>query len=386
MIRWLQVALLSLVLRGPLVVVAPLVHQIVSSGAVTAPWVGLSMGMTLFCFAAGAALVPRLSSRMTYQALIRLSLALCVAGIVGRSLGGGVGFVTGSLVIGVSIGFLNVVLPGYAASISGRSNSGPSAITFGLNMGAILSVLLVAGLGEYLDDWRWLLALPIVFIAVAFALPDVRAVSQPLVSSTLPPVRMRDLRGRGTMALIAVFMGVQAAGYYVFLTWMPFALVVDGVSQPVAGVVVAANQIGQMAVALAVASMLRRHEGRQPQVLAGSILVGGIGGLLVLTGSTPAILAGGALMGLGHGAALAMAFYLIVRKSGGGKVTDLVSVAAHIVGYLIGGFAPALAGMVSDNGAFLELLVLANGLVALVLLLLIRVLRKRALVVAGEPR
>jgi CP family cyanate transporter-like MFS transporter len=367
--------LAALVLRGPLVVVAPLVHQIVASGAVTAQWVGLSMGMTLFCFAAGAALVPRMSRHFSAVALIRLSLTLCVVGTLLRSLDATLEFVAGSVVIGTAIGVLNVVLPGYAASLSGGAHSGASAITFGLNVGAIVSVLLVTAIGGYVDDWRWLLGVPLVFVVCALALPVTRRRPTTDPGALTRRVSMRDLQGWRSLLLVAAFMGAQASAYYVFLTWTSYALVREGVSATVAGLVVAGNQVGQVIVAFTVAVALGRHGGRHPLVYAVCIPVGMLGGLLMLAEASWAVLMAGFLLGVGHSGALSMAFYLIVQRSSEAAVTHLVSVVVHMVGYLLAGFAPSLIGVAAESRAFLELLCITNVVLGGVLLALLVALR-----------
>src|SRR5690349_16011937 len=115
MSSWLRVATLSPVMRAPLVVVAPLVPLIVDSGSVCVRWVGFWVGLSLFCFSVGAAAVRLVGRRWSEQALIRICLVVSAAGVLVRRGGGVVSFVAGSLTIGVAIGLLNVVMPGYAA-------------------------------------------------------------------------------------------------------------------------------------------------------------------------------------------------------------------------------------------------------------------------------
>lgn len=374
MSSWLRVATLALVLRSPLVVIAPLVHQIVDGGDVSERWIGLSIGLSLFCFSLGAAVVPVLGRRWREQNLIRLCLLVCAAGTVVRSVGGVISFVAGSLTIGVAIGVLNVVMPGYAARHTGPEMKGASAVTFGLNVGAIASVLAVSTLAPYVTSWRGLACVPLVFLVAAWLLPEDKTGRRDRASIELPAaLRLRHLRGWPTVALVTVFMGLQASGYYIFLTWMPFALVADGQSGTVAGLVVAANQVGQMAVAVMVATGPRVL--RQTRMYTPLICLGAVGGLSILVASPWLIPLVCVLFGIGHGAALSMAFHLIADKSVDRSVTTQMSMVAHLFGYAIAGCAPALAGLSVGHDSFAELLVGINVAAALGLLAIVAALR-----------
>ena len=378
--RWLQVASLSLVLRAPIVIIAPLVYSIAKGGDIPEQWVGIATGIAVACFAVGAAVTSWLARRLSEQALIRLCLFTCAAGIVVRSVGGVGSFVAGSLIIGIAVGVLNVVMPGYAARSGNERAPASSAVAFGLNVGALLAALAVAVFGPVIDNWRIIAMLPIVIIVVAFLLPDVRAQAPRAVSRPLTSLTLRQLSGGRTIAVVALFMGVQATGYYVFLSWVPYALMAEGATELVASLVLASNQLGQIvaAVALGVTATVNvRHSAWTAGVC---IIAGGAGSLLLLGQQPVVMVLAGLILGCGNGAALATAIQLIVQVSGDPQITSHVSVVAHVAGYLMAGATPMLIGFVAGSSGFLTLLVLISVGVAILLVALMSVARRQPLV------
>lgn len=378
--RWLQVASLSLVLRAPIVIIAPLAYSMASSGDISEQWIGFATGMAVACFAIGALITSWLGKRLGEQSLIRLCLLTTAAGILLRSLGGVPAFVSGSLVIGIAIGVLNVVMPGYAARGPKANTPAGSAVAFGLNVGAILAALAVAVFAPIIESWQIIALLPLVLIIAAFLLPDVRRATAQVVAQPLTTLSLQHLRGIKTITLVALFMGVQASGYFVFLMWGPYALAAHGINEQVTSVVVVANQLGQVVSAMTLGVISRINARRSAELAVICIIAGG-GGSLILLGLQPwAVLLSGLLLGFGHGAALTTALQMIPQLSSDKQVTGQLSVVAHLVGYLIAGFAPVAVGWFVGSSNFLTIVVLVNVSIATLLLILIRVLKHQPLV------
>ncbi|WP_256840573.1 CynX/NimT family MFS transporter [Ornithinimicrobium faecis] len=363
-----RVLSVSVVLRAPVVVVAPLVPVILLESNITAGIIGFAAGATLLWFALGAFLVPSVFTRWTPHRWVQLGLVVAGAGILLRSLGPSWAFLAGAALLGVGIGALNIAVPNFIAQLVSLPRVVGSLVAIGLNIGAILAAALAVHVDRLVDDWRLALCFPLIFVVLAMAgagRRPARAGPPPRRSG----VSLRSLRGRRTLVLLTVMMFVQSSAYYVFLTWFPYAIVREGVSLGLTGVVVSLNQAGQLAAALTLTYALRRS--RRLEWLEAVFLAGvAVGGALLLLDSATTLIVGSFILGIGNGSGLAVVLSQITVKSPTVAVAQAVSGLVQGLAYAGTALMPVLFGLLSQSTVmrtFICLFLVAGG-VALVVL------------------
>ncbi|WP_109471899.1 CynX/NimT family MFS transporter [Ornithinimicrobium cavernae] len=377
-----RVLSVSVVLRAPVVVVSPLVPVILLESTISAGIIGFAAGATLLWFALGALLVPSVFTRWTPHAMVHLGLVVTGGGIVLRSLGPSWAFLAGAALLGVGIGALNIAVPNFIAGLVSLPRVVGSLVAIGLNIGAILAAALAVYVDRLVDDWRLALGFPLVFVLLAVAGAG-RRPAQSQRPSGRAGVSVRSLRGRRTLTLLTVLMFVQSSAYYVFLTWFPYAIVREGVSLELAGVVVSLNQVGQLVAALTLTYALRRS--RRLEWLEAVFLAGvAVGGALILLDSATALVVGSLILGIGNGSGLAVVLSLITVKSPTVAVAQAASGLVQGVAYGGTALVPVLFGLASQEPVLRMLLCLFLVAAGVAMVVLWGLLRRSEPVGAAE--
>jgi CP family cyanate transporter-like MFS transporter len=348
------------------------VFEVMAATGLSASGASLVATVPVLCLGLFAAVAPALARRFGLERAVLLALGVMVVGMALRGGGGVFTLVAGGLVAGAGIGVINVLLPGLVKR--DFADAAPLMTGFysmALCAGAALAAGATAPLrGLFSGSWQLALAfwtLPVVVALAAACLAWRGRLSAP--ASLVTRLRSVSLLREPLAWQVTGFMGLQSMLAYSVFGWMAPILRARGDSAVLAGIVVSVSVLSQVVASLPAplfaARMARQSEATILSMLA---VVLGFAGLML----APLWLQWGfaVLMGLGMGAAFALAILLIVLRSPDGAAAARLSSMAQCVGYSFASLGPLLIGVLHDRyggwGGALALFVVvgAGGAVA----------------------
>jgi MFS transporter, CP family, cyanate transporter len=357
------IALMATTMRGPFTSVGPLLPIIrVDTGLSTFGAGALGM-LPLLAFAVVSPVSPAFGRWVGLERGLGLALAGIAAGVLLRSVPGAPALFTGTALIGLSIGVVNVLLSGLVK----RDHPDRAAALTGLyttTMGAF--AMLGSGVAVPIADaapggWRTSLGLWAVLAVVALVvwLPRLRRGAAP---AAVVPVRATG-HWRSPLAWqLTAFMGLQSLGFYVSVSWLPTILQGNGVSETSAGWHLALMQLTGLLASAASASIVRRLPD-QRAFAAGAAVLGVMSFLgFVVVPDLGWLWSGTVGLSQGVGITLALSFYALRARDAGQAAA--LSGMGQSLGYLFAALGPLLFGLLHDaTGGWGIPLIIVAGLI-----------------------
>jgi CP family cyanate transporter-like MFS transporter len=265
----------------------------------------------------------------------------------------------GTVVLGVAIGVGNVLVP---ALIKGAFPHRVGALTslYGSLMvvGATVSAAVAVPVAEA-AGWPLSLGLWAVPAAIGAVVVLVSAVVDDRATAATDRARARVARraGAGVPARVlhrssvawhvTAFMGLQSLLFYVALAWLPDILVERGMTDVRAGVMVSVLNVGGLVGVLVAPALADRVDDQRWYANASGVAtVAGVA-LLLAPGTALAPVAS-AVLGLGLGATVGLAFAFFSLRTSNATEAAAVSGMAQTWGYLVSAFGPILWGALRD--------------------------------------
>jgi MFS transporter, CP family, cyanate transporter len=339
------VVLLALNLRTLIASLPPLLPDIRDDLGLSATVAGLLTTLPVVCFGAFAPVLPRLARRYALEHILVVCGAVTVGAAAMRGIGTTAALFVASLLSGIAVALAQAALPilirtGHAGATGRLMGAYSMALPLGATLAAAAAVPLADLLG---DSWSnslafWFIpAVPAVLVWAAIARQSATRIAGP------PP---EPLRLDPLAWAVALYFGVQSAGFYAGLAWIPEILVDNGFTEATAGGLQAFSALVSMAPALVVPIVAVRL-GHQLQILAAVVLVASIGivGLLV---APDAGLLWVALIGLGQGGMLGLALMLPVLRARSAEAVAALTAMALFVGYIVAAAGPWILGLAHD--------------------------------------
>nr|WP_227692055.1 MFS transporter [Psychrobacter immobilis] len=345
--------LLATNMRAPIVAlgsIAPVVQEALNISETQIGWLG---AVPMLTFAVGALIAPTIGKRFGLENTLIAMIGLLTAGMIIRTvIPTWLGFLTGTLLLTLAIGFANTLA---APVIKQRTPQHIPLITglFSLTMTA--SAGIVAGVVLPLSEsvgWQWslggwsllgLFALAIwVFLRFSLGSSNHQA-------AVLPPSGSSKISmWRTSFAWqIAVFMGLQSLLFYTVASFLPSIWVSKGLTP------VAAGQMGSVFQFMAPLSILSLtwlvNRGRPIQalaILAAVLNVIGVLGVSYLTPDLAWLWSG--LMGAGCSAIFTLSMMLFSLRTYTTNQSSELSGMAQFVGYLLAFFGPLGTGWLHE--------------------------------------
>jgi CP family cyanate transporter-like MFS transporter len=371
------VVLLALNLRTLIASLPPLLPDIRDDLGLSATVAGLLTTLPVVCFGAFAPVLPRLARRHPLERILVVCAAVTVGAAAMRGIGSTPALFAASLLAGIAVALAQAALPilirtGHAVATGRLMGAYSMALPLGATLAAAAAVPLSDLLG---DSWSsslafWFLpAVPAVLVWVAIARRSSTRISGPPPE----PMHLDPLAWA-----VAVYFGIQSAGFYAGLAWIPEILVDHGYTEATAGWLQALGSLLSMAPALVVPIVAVRL-GHQLQILAAVVVVASIGivGLLLAPGVG---LLWVAFIGAGQGGMLGLALMLPVLRARSAEAVAALTAMALFVGYIVAASGPWILGIAHDlSGGWSVPLVVLLGITLLQLVPGIPACRRRAL-------
>jgi len=355
------VVLLGLNLRTVIASLPPLLADIRDDLGLSATMAGLLTTLPVLAFGALAPVVPRLGRSLSLERILLASAAATALGAGLRGIGTTGTLFAASVVAGCAVAVGQAALP---ALIRLRWASATGALmgaySMALPLGATLAAAAAVPLERVLGGWEGSLAvwcLPAVLATAAWAFA-VRGSSTKLAGPAIPPLRRDPLAWS-----VALYFGLQSAGFYAGLAWLPEILRANGYSEAAAGGLFAVCSLVSMGPALAVPVLAGRARDQRSILLAlVALAVAGIGGLLV---ARDGALGWVVLIGAGQGGMLGLALILPVLRSRSPQATASLTAMTLSLGYLVASTGPWILGFIHDISSEWSLPLLAMLVITL---------------------
>jgi CP family cyanate transporter-like MFS transporter len=349
------------IMRAPITAVGPLLPTISAAAGLSVSAAGALGMLPLLAFAVASPLAPSLGRRLGLERTLGLALLVLVAGGSLRSVPGRFALFSGTAMIGIGIGLMNVLLAGlikrdHPARVS--AVTGLYTATMGL-FAMIGSAIAVPVADRAAGGWRASLGLWAVVALIALLAWTVA----PRPPSTWAPAKMTGGREHWRSPLawqLTAFLGLQAFGFYASVSWLPTILGSHGTAPAIAGWHLALLQLTGLLASASCGPVVRRLAdqrlfGAGAAVLGASSYLG-----FVLAPHLDAVFS--ATLGLSQGAGITLALSFFALRARHDRDAAALSGMGQSIGYLLAALGPLLVGSLhhSTHSWTLPLVVLAS--------------------------
>lgn len=343
--------LLAFNLRPAAAAVGPLIHRIRADTGLSAVGASLLVALPVLCFGAMAPLAPMLARRIGARVTLVGALSVLIAGQAIR-LVPGLGFLfVGTAMAGTAIASGNVLLPVLVRRDFSQRTGGITALytTFMVGGAALAAAVAVPVADAFGGGWRGGLGIWVA-PAVLALLPWIVELRRP---KEAPEGSGETLAGVTSLLhdkiawALTLFFGLQSAGFYATLAWLPSIFRSHGASDATAGVLLGVSLVVGIATGLTVPSLATRSRDQRWLVLVFvvSAVIGWVG-ILLAPMSAPYLWV--VLLGLGQNALFPLALTMVVLRGGTVTSTAALSALTQTVGYLLAAFVPLAIGALHD--------------------------------------
>lgn len=345
--------LVALNFRPALSSLAPVLLRLQGDLQLSAVQVGVLTTLPVFCLGLFAPAAPWLARRLGYeQALTLALLALCIA-LLMRSLSTPVLQYLATALVGASIGVGGTVLPVLIKrEVVGASDLATGVYTMALCLGGALGAGFSVPLADVLGGWpaglaSWSLVALIGLIAWIIARP--RQDCPHIDRSSRKSGYGASLRRSPLAWQVTVLMGSQSSLAYIVFGWLPALLQLRGVSEALAGWMMAVSVFIQLFAALAAPVFARLFRDQRPAL---TLMLGmtAVGFSLLLLAEPGWRWTGVVALGIGQGGSFSLAMSLIVLRTASPALAARLSGMAQGFGYCLAAMGPLGVGIMLGAG------------------------------------
>ena len=366
------VLLIAANMRATITGIGPLLDQIGEDFGISATTLGVLAALPLVAWAVVSPLAHDLSIRFGLARVILWAIVLLTAGTVWRSLPGNeLNLWLGTITIGVALAVANVLMPAVIKRDFSLRVAGVTGVYTALlgGFGALASgvVVPISNIQTESGPLGWQAAL----LATGILLPFAIALWAWATNARGPEHVPRRAPGRRVPTgiwtdrvawLVAGYMGLQAAAFYMLVTWLAPISTSTGRTAVVAGIDVMVFQIFGVVGSLVIPFLLRGRMQRWVPALLPSLAIAGTIGLII---APAAVLVWGSLAGLSTGASIGMSLTLMAQRARNHTTAAALSGMSQSIGYVIAALGPILFGALHtlSGGWLLPLLLLLVALI-----------------------
>jgi CP family cyanate transporter-like MFS transporter len=346
----LSLIFISLVLRPPVGSIGPLVDELQSVEGLSVFQVGLLTSIPVVCFGIGAFASPALVKRLTLNRAMMWVLVALFLAMGFRLLGGFIPLISFTVIIGLAIAVGNVLIPTIVREQFPNNLELITGIYVTLlAISASLSATIAVPTSEWLGGWRMALAIWLIptLAAIIFWYPVSKVSKHLEVTSELTHAEERKAVVRSPLAwAIVSFFGLQSAGFYAMLNWLPSLLISRGFTPVEAGSLLGLTTSIGIPTGFLISMVIKRFKSLSLlSVVVSAFTLSGFVILLVAPGQ--AILAC-IVTGFGFAATFPLSLTLIGSRASTSTQTTQLSALSQGWGYLVAAVGAFAFGYLKD--------------------------------------
>lgn len=360
-------------LRAPLTSVGPVIDQIKHVMQINNSTAGILTTIPLLVFAIISPLVSKVVNKLTMSRTIAFSTLLLIIALVIRVSGDFNLFIIGTLLLGISIAFGNVVLPSYVKwsfptqiGVATGMYSGTMNFTAGIGAGASVPLSALSPLGFRMSLAFWIL---FAIVALILWIPNfkkgAKTERQEQINQSHQPESHNKVKVLNSKLawLVALTMAFQSMIFYTNVAWVPTILMDRGLSPSTAGYLFMLSQFAQVPMTFVFPILASKLKDQRMLVVV-IVLLFIVGYSIFFTHNITLLVIGMLIIGLAMGAcfSLCMTFFSIRARTSKGSIA--LSGFGQSIGYLIAAAGPFLIGWLHDvtgnwNSAIIALILMS---------------------------
>ncbi|EPA00084.1 Cyanate transport system protein [Indibacter alkaliphilus LW1] len=346
---FLGILFISFNLRPSITAVGPLIPMIREDLGLSNGWAGFLTTFPLLTFATFSLFSARIGKAMGNSQALMLGMALILLGTLVRVLGGSLVLFLGTGLTGIGIVICNVLLipliknrmPSKIGIVTASYTTGMTflaAVASGIS--APLAIDLNLGWRGSLVSWAGLLVLGIILW-----IPQLKF--RAAVNHAENSVAKVNVWKSRLAWNVSMFMGVQSLLFFTLVAWLPDMMISRGLSATEAGVLVSVMQIiGLIGSFLAPIIAVRFKDQVGLINVLGFMYI--IGFCSLFFDELWVNYVGLAIVGLGLGSSVSLAYTLIGLRTKMEKTTASLSGMVQSTGYYLAALGPLLFGIAFD--------------------------------------
>lgn len=345
----IAVLFIALNLRPSIAGLGSLVNRIRLETGLSNPMIGMLTSIPLITFGLLSLTASRISRHLGIGLTIAFTMGALAIGNFLRVIDSLFLLYFGTIIIGISIAYTNVLLP----SITKKYFAKQSAIITGLYTAAIaIGSALSAGINEPLASqigWRNALGLWGFTALIAFGLwlTQLSKIEKEKVTKTDMSV-IKSFIKNPLVWKIAFFMGLQSCTAYIIMAWLPEILIAQGYNPSTAGWLLSLSQACGILGSLFV-PILNKGKTNQRQMIVLFCTMESLGLLGLLFSPTQLIYLWIFLIGFPVGAYFTLVLLFFVLRAKDANTTTQLSGISQSFGYLLSAPAPIIFGSLHDK-------------------------------------
>ncbi|HEL1702032.1 TPA: MFS transporter [Streptococcus suis] len=340
------IVMLGVVMRAPFTALPAILTDVAAGLGVEVSSLGILTSIPLIMFALCSSLAPRLAAKFGMEKLMVLVLLVMVLGSGMRVLNLPALYI-GTMLIGATIAFINVLLPSLVAANFPKKIGLYTTIYITLmgvaaTVASMIAVPIVSS-----SSWEFfiLLITGLVFMAFLIWLPNVRN-NHRFASENQGNQKSSIWKNKAAIAFL-IFGGLQSVLYYTEITWLPTISQSVGFSKAEAGLMAGFFNMTAIPMSMIIPAVLARQtkEMRRNIMLAissvtllGLVMMALIPANLILWSALHIILS------FSNAALFPYMMLSFTLKTSNSQATAQLSGMVQTGGYLIAAFGPGLLG------------------------------------------
>ena len=349
------VAVMGLMLRGPVVAVAPIAGTVRLDLGLSAVQLGLLTGLPVLCFAALTPFASLLAGRTGPRVAVLITIAGVALGTIVRSAGGVGPLFLGTILMGAFITVGNVVLPVIirqhrVARVGVVTGTYAAALNLGSMITSAATAPVAAAFGWQFALLFWLVFAIVAAVAWAVVLRRPAAVgtssAAATTTATVPGASTPRRAPSAVPYLLADAFAGQSFAYFGITAWLPTLLREQiGFSPAAAGAGASVFQLVGVAGAIAAPGIMALVGRARTMALIALLWLAFLLGLIL---APEAWLAWTVVGGIAQSTGISATLTLIVVLSVDERSSRRTSAVVQGIGYALGSFGPTVIGGLRD--------------------------------------
>jgi len=376
----LALIFISLVLRPPVGSIGPLVDELQKVEGLSVFQVGLLTSIPVVCFGIGAFASPALVKRLTLNRAMRWVLVALFLAMIFRLLGGFIPLIGFTVIIGLAIAVGNVLIPTIVREQFPKNLELITGVYVTLlAISASVSATIAVPTSAWLGGWRMALAIWLVptLAAIIFWYPVSKVSAHKIETSDATHAEERRAVLVSPLAwAIVAFFGLQSAGFYAMLNWLPSLLIDRGHSPLEAGSLLGLTTSIGIPTGFLISVVIKRF--KVLSALAVIVSAFTLTGLVILFAFPEQAILACVVTGFGFAATFPLSLTLIGSRASSSTQTTQLSALAQGWGYLIAAIGAFAFGYLKD--------VTGNWSISLIVLIVLTAIQLVAGAYAGRDQ